>query len=44
MGPTCGWQDPGGPQVGHVKFAIWDAYDNINQLILVSGQNQAHQE
>ena len=23
MGPTWGRQDPGGPQVGHMKIAIW---------------------
>ena len=25
MGPTWGWQDPGGPHVGHVNLAIWDS-------------------
>ena len=24
MGPTWGRQDPGGPHVGHMNFAIWD--------------------
>ena len=24
VGPTCGRQDPRGPHVGHMKFAIWD--------------------
>ena len=24
MGPTWGRQDPGGPHVGHMDFAIWD--------------------
>ena len=23
MGPICGRQDPGGPHVGHMNFAIW---------------------
>ena len=23
MGPIWSWQDPGGPQVGPMKFAIW---------------------
>ena len=23
MGPTWGRQDPGGPHVGHMNFAIW---------------------
>ena len=26
MGPTWGRQDPGGPHVGHVNLAIWDAF------------------
>ena len=24
MGPIWGRQDPGGPHVGHLSFAIWD--------------------
>ena len=24
MGPIWGRQDPGGPQVGHMNFALWD--------------------
>ena len=24
MGPIWGWQDPGGPHVGPMNFAIWD--------------------
>ena len=24
MGPTWGWQDPGGPHVGNVNLAIWE--------------------
>ena len=24
MGPIWGRQDPGGPHVGHMNFAIWD--------------------
>ena len=24
MGPIWGQQDPGGPHVGHMNFAIWD--------------------
>ena len=24
MGPRWGWQDPGGPHVGHMNLAIWD--------------------
>ena len=29
MGPTWGRQGPGGPQVGHVKLAIWNTIDAI---------------
>ena len=25
MGPIWGWQDPGGPHVGPMNFAIWEA-------------------
>ena len=25
MEPTWGWQDPGGPHVGPMNFAIWDS-------------------
>ena len=25
MEPTWGWQDPGGPNVGHMNLAIWDS-------------------
>ena len=25
LGPIWGRQDPGGPHVGHMSFAIWDA-------------------
>ena len=24
MGPIWGWQNPGGPHVGRMNFAIWD--------------------
>ena len=24
MGPIWGWQDPGGPHVGHMNFVIWE--------------------
>ena len=27
MGPIWGRQDPGGPHVGPMKFAIWDDYE-----------------
>ena len=26
MGPIWGWQDPGGPHVGPMNFAIWGYY------------------
>ena len=26
VGPTWGRQDPGGPHVGHINFAIWVVY------------------
>ena len=26
MGPTWGRQDPGGPHVGPMNFAIWEIY------------------
>ena len=27
MGPIWGWQDPGGPHVGPMNFAIWIVLD-----------------
>ena len=29
MGPIWGRQDPGGPHVGHMNFAIWDDMASI---------------
>ena len=29
MGPTWGWQDPGGPHVGPMNIAIRDIYDHF---------------
>ena len=29
MGPIWGRQDPGGPHVGPMNFAIWDATDQV---------------
>ena len=26
MGPIWDWEDPGGPHVGHMSFAIWDIH------------------
>ena len=37
MGPIWGRQDPGGPHVGPMNFAIWDAFENE---ILESGARQ----
>ena len=30
MGPIWGRQDPGGPHVGPINFAIWDAHTTLN--------------
>ena len=30
MGPIWGRQDPGGPHVGPLNFAIWDALQYVN--------------
>ena len=46
MGPIWSWQDPGGPHVGLINFAIWDNIDNADscdwvcQLIAIQGQLQ----
>ena len=35
MGPTWGWQDPGGPHLGHMNLAIWEEFtefDTVPQL------------
>ena len=29
MGPTWGWQFPGGPHVGLINIAIWDYFNNV---------------
>ena len=29
MGPIWGRQDPGGPHVGHMNFAIWETTSNV---------------
>ena len=31
MGPTWGRQDPGGPHVGPINFAIWEVY--LNKIV-----------
>ena len=33
MGPIWGWQDPGGPHVGPMNFAIWDSGVHIPAVI-----------
>ena len=30
MGPIRGQQDPGGPQVGPVNFAIWELSEELD--------------
>ena len=38
MRPIWGRQDPGGPHVGPMNFAIWDVNNNgkcVNQLLLM---------
>ena len=32
MGPIWGRQDPGGPHVGPMNFAIWDDYSAVENL------------
>ena len=32
MGPIWGRQDPGGPHVGPMNFAIWDARDIVDSF------------
>ena len=36
MGPIWGRQDPGGPHVGPMKFAIWVACEDVAWVFLVS--------
>ena len=28
LGPIWGWEDPGGPHVGPMNFAIWVCFSN----------------
>ena len=37
MGPILGRQDPGGPHVGPMNFAIWVAIDNQRKSVKSSG-------
>ena len=37
MGPAWGRQDPGGPHVGHINFAIWEVYQHTGCKWLVHG-------
>ena len=32
IGPIWGWQDPGGPQVGPMNFAIWDIFQTLTMI------------
>ena len=51
MGPILGRQDPGGPHVGPMNFAIWDGLlpdgTNVNQdpwrdmVLLCHGETEA---
>ena len=42
MGPTWGWQDPGGPHVGHMNLVIWDnLYPTGSDIYIESWENQA---
>ena len=34
MGPIWGRQDPGGPHVGPMNFAIWDAFTSVLLILL----------
>ena len=39
MGPIWGRQDPGGPHVDPMNFAIWDeTYDNILEELYPQGK------
>ena len=42
MRPICGRQDPGGPHVGPMNFAIWVCIMRMGQLYLLSGMQQVH--
>ena len=33
MGPIWGHQDPGGPHIGHMNFAIWDSTESVDAYI-----------
>ena len=35
MGPIWGRQDPGGPHVGPMNFAIWDTLRNFRRLCVL---------
>ena len=41
MGPIWGRQDPGGPHVGPMNFAIWASIEFIAFMLdFITGQNQ----
>ena len=33
MGPIWGRQDPDGPHVGHMNFAIWDDIPHLTNMV-----------
>ena len=37
MGPICGRQDPGGPHVGPMNFAIWGTMMYNGKVIFMPG-------
>ena len=37
MGPIWGWQDPGGPHVGPMNFAIWESKWTVKSMEKVKG-------
>ena len=39
MGPIWGRQDPGGPHVGLMNFAIWDGMETHSALLALSQEN-----
>ena len=34
MGPIWGRQDPGGPHVGPMNFAIWEIASSVTKILL----------
>ena len=44
MGPIWGRQDPGGPHVGPMNFAIWDGTIFIEKCMHLSGKLFMHSQ